>query len=92
MENSARITVHFSGMVQGVGFRYTTMRVARSFQVTGYVKNLADGSVEVVAEGESDELSRFRVSVEKAMDGYISNVREVRTEAAGGFPSFNVQY
>jgi len=89
---TGRITVHFSGMVQGVGFRYTTMRVARSFQVTGYVKNLSDGRVEVVAEGDADELTRFRSSIEKAMDGYISNVEEVRAEAAGGFPSFSVRY
>ncbi len=44
-------TILFSGMVQGVGFRYQTERVARSFDVTGYVRNTHDGHVEVVAEG-----------------------------------------
>ncbi|MDP6360443.1 MAG: acylphosphatase [Planctomycetota bacterium] len=92
MAQTVRLTVHFSGMVQGVGFRYTTARVARTFQVTGYVKNLSDGRVELVAEGESDELSRFRASVEKAMHGYISNVEKTTEEAESGFTGFGVRY
>ena len=53
------ITATFRGTVQGVGFRYTVRQIAAEFAVTGYVKNLPDGTVEMVAEGEIRELKRF---------------------------------
>ncbi len=54
-----RRTVFFSGHVQGVGFRYTARHVAGGFDVTGYVKNLADGRVEAVVEGEPEEVAAY---------------------------------
>ena len=54
-----RRRVHFSGRVQGVGFRFTCQSLARGFDVAGHVRNLADGRVELVAEGESSELDAF---------------------------------
>ena len=44
-----RMQIFFSGTVQGVGFRFTAERLARRFPVTGFVRNLEDGRVEVVA-------------------------------------------
>lgn len=49
----------FSGRVQGVGFRWTTQRLARGLPLTGFVRNLADGRVEVVATGEPLVISRL---------------------------------
>ncbi len=49
----------YTGRVQGVGFRATTKRLASGFHVTGYVRNLPDGAVEVAASGEAIELDRF---------------------------------
>ena len=49
--------VNFFGTVQGVGFRYTTCRTARRYEVTGTVRNLPDGRVECVVEGEATEIS-----------------------------------
>ena len=63
-----RRTVLFAGHVQGVGFRYTVERIARRFRVTGYVRNLRDGRVEVVAEGASEELGRFVAQIEEAIN------------------------
>ena len=51
--------VCFSGYVQGVGFRYTTCRIAGAFDVTGTVRNMPDGSVECVVEGETAEIDAF---------------------------------
>ena len=69
-----RRTVYFTGHVQGVGFRYTACEVARSFSVAGTVKNLPDGRVEMVAEGDTGEVSRFQEAVADAMGGRITDV------------------
>lgn len=66
-----RYTVHFAGRVQGVGFRYTTMRVARDFDVAGAVRNLDDGRVELIAEGQPAQLDRLVEAILNAMAGYV---------------------
>ena len=63
--------VHFSGDVQGVGFRYTACRVAEGYDVTGYVRNLPDGRVECVVEGEKDQVEAFLADLGEHMSGYI---------------------
>src|SRR5471030_2081507 len=55
--NRRRMKVFYSGRVQGVGFRYTARTVAAGFEITGYVRNLPDGRVELVAEGDDSERS-----------------------------------
>ena len=54
-----RIQVFYSGRVQGVGFRYTTKRIADQYVVTGWVRNRCDGRVEIIAEGADSELKKF---------------------------------
>jgi acylphosphatase len=56
----------YSGHVQGVGFRYTTKTVAAGFEVTGTVRNLPDGRVELIAEGARAELEAFRTAISDA--------------------------
>ena len=51
-----RIIIYVYGLVQGVFFRYTTRKVARKLNLTGYVKNMPDGSVYIEAEGPEDKL------------------------------------
>ncbi|MCC6682902.1 MAG: acylphosphatase [Phycisphaeraceae bacterium] len=87
-----RINVQFVGRVQGVGFRYTTVNVARGFKVTGYVRNMLDGSVQCVAEGERDEVRRFIDAVNERMSSYIRNADENAAAATGEFDSFDVRY
>ncbi|MFO1063573.1 MAG: acylphosphatase [Pirellulales bacterium] len=62
-----RLTVYYSGRVQGVGFRARTQRLAAGFRVTGRVCNMTDGRVELIAEGEQEELDRFRVGIADEM-------------------------
>lgn len=66
-----RAEVHFSGRVQGVGFRYATLQVAKEFAVTGEVKNLSDGRVFLVAEGEKAEVDAFLGELQERMSPFI---------------------
>ncbi len=67
-----RRTTYFSGQVQGVGFRYTTQRIAAAFEVSGFVRNLRDGRVELVTEGELDEIDRFHLALSEKMSENIA--------------------
>jgi acylphosphatase len=73
-----RRRVHFSGRVQGVGFRYTCQSLSAGFAVSGYVRNLADGRVELVSEGDPVEIDRFIAAIQAEMGYYI---REIQTES-----------
>src|SRR6266404_9444170 len=53
------IQVFYEGNVQGVGFRYTVRQIAKGFDITGSVRNLRDGRVELLAAGEEDEVRAF---------------------------------
>jgi acylphosphatase len=87
-----RKTVHFSGNVQGVGFRWTTQRIAGGYNVTGYVKNLPDGRVELVVEGESEPVDRMIEEVEQAMGRHIRNTQVDRSQASGQFSRFGIAH
>lgn len=71
---------YVSGTVQGVGFRFFAQRVARSLGLSGYVKNLRDGRVEVYAIGRADQLAALRGELERGPQG--ASVREVFDEEA----------
>ena len=64
-----RVHVFYSGHVQGVGFRYSVQDIAMTMSVTGWVKNLEDRRVEVVAEGKHKALEEF---IDKISKSYIS--------------------
>jgi len=87
-----RRTVYFSGDVQGVGFRYTTRFVASRFDVSGFVRNLHDGRVELVAEGSPGELDRLQHAVCEAMGRHITALDASDAPATGEFDSFRVAF
>ena len=60
-------SVFFSGHVQGVGFRYSVLQVAKEFDVAGFVSNLADGRVQLEAEGNPAEVGAFIDAVQDKM-------------------------
>lgn len=72
----SRLTAYFTGHVQGVGFRYTVLQVARGFVVTGTVANLADGRVQLEGEGERDELEAFLAEVKSSLSSHVSKSEE----------------
>jgi len=87
-----RRTVLFSGRVQGVGFRYTACRIASRFRVTGYVKNLPDGRVELVVESEPPEAARFVEAISDEMGEYVRDAQQQDAEATGEFHRFDVRF
>lgn len=85
-----RRTVYYSGKVQGVGFRFNTESIAAGFTVTGYVRNLPDGRVELVVEGDKAEIDRFQESIEQTMNGLIKSIDAIESPAQGEFLSFRI--
>lgn len=85
-----RVTVFFSGTVQGVGFRYATLNVAQRFAVTGWVRNRSDGRVELLAEGTQEELESFIRNVEEEMDGCITRKERLWDVATGEWNRFGI--
>jgi acylphosphatase len=89
---SHRRTVYYTGHVQGVGFRYTTHSIAQGHAVTGYVRNLPDGRVELVAEGDRHETDAF---LEAILDRLTNHIRDERRDigpATGEFPTFGIRH
>ena len=91
MTGEQRIVV-FSGMVQGVGFRYTACRVAGGFDVTGTVRNLPDGGVECVVEGDAAEIDAFLEAIGQRMNEYIRRRTQHTAPYAGKYAAFTVAY
>ena len=86
-----RTTVFYSGRVQGVGFRYTTQSIARGYRVAGYVCNLPDGRVELVAEGEPAELDAFVAEVRDRFFNHIRDERRDSLPASGEYSGFEIR-
>ena len=82
--------IHFSGRVQGVGFRATAVWIARSHPVVGWVKNLPDGRVALWAEGEEADVHAYLNALRQQMDEYITGVQTQPKQPAGQFHSFDV--
>lgn len=87
-----RRTAYFGGRVQGVGFRYTTVRIAGEFAITGFVQNLDDGRVLVVAEGEPGELDRVFTRLQHELAHNIRQTQVTPGAATGEFDGFGVRY
>jgi acylphosphatase len=84
-------TVFFTGRVQGVGFRYQTLQVAKGFEVSGFVQNLPDGRVQLEAEGGRAEVREFIVAVQERMEGYIRKVEQTEAQRAPHFQGFSIR-
>jgi acylphosphatase len=90
MEMIRRTSV-FSGRVQGVGFRYTTEQIARDFKVTGYVRNMPYGKVELVVEGDEAEIDRLLQTLAERMEGFIKARTDTDMPATGQFKDFSIR-
>lgn len=89
--SAIRYDITFTGRVQGVGFRFTAVRMAGGFDVAGWVRNESDGSVRCVAEGTREELDRFVQAIQQRMAGNISDTKITTADATGEFSGFTIR-
>jgi len=87
-----RRSCYFSGRVQGVGFRYAVQNLALQYNVAGYVRNLPDGRVELVMEGDDQEMEHFVDAVNNKMNGFIKNLDMNVMPATGEFDHFYIRH
>lgn len=89
-----RVARHYrvSGEVQGVGYRFFAQRVAAQHQVVGYVRNLADGRVEVYAEGTPEAVEGFKQDLAAGPQfAHVAQVEEISVEPTGQYPAFRIE-
>ncbi|MCG3125302.1 MAG: Acylphosphatase [Phycisphaerae bacterium] len=87
-----RLRVVFSGRVQGVGFRYTTLDLSRSHAVVGYVRNLPDRTVELEAEGDAAAVEAFVDDICASFRSHIMHVARQPLEPRRQEASFEIAF
>ncbi len=81
------------GLVQGVNFRYFVLRRADELGLTGYARNLRDGSVEVVAEGDLENLDKLLEQLEVGpRSAHVKQVKVEWTEHSGSYRDFDIRF
>jgi len=87
-----RVSVHYRGTVQGVGFRFTCRQFAQQMNVSGWVKNMPDGSVELAVEADEETLIEFLSRVKDRMFEYIFDEQVNWQPYAGEFKQFEIKF
>ena len=87
-----RWQIFFSGRVQGVGFRYTSRQVAQRYDVSGWVKNLPNGSVEMIVEGSSEQLRKYIDDVSDSTHGHVADMQVTKSAATGEFSGMEIRH
>ena len=89
MLTALHITV--TGRVQGVGFRWACRRAAQALRIAGWVRNRADGSVEIVAEGDAKALDAFRAWCREGPPGAVVGQVSADAAAPAGATTFEIR-
>jgi acylphosphatase len=86
-----QIHVIYSGKVQGVGFRFTTVDLAEKMNISGWVSNLSDGTVEIMAEAEEQSLLEFLENLQRIFNRYIREKNIEWLKATDTFQEFRIK-
>jgi len=87
-----RAHIFYSGRVQGVGFRFTVQRAAADLDLRGWVKNLPDGRVEILAEGDRGKITQLCQNLEKHFQGYIKDKNIDFFPAQENYTDFDIAF
>jgi acylphosphatase len=87
-----RRIIHFHGRVQGVGFRYTTRNIVLRYDVSGYVRNLPDGRVQLLMEGCDSEMQQVVDELHRKMSCFIRKIDSDTSPATGEFEQFSIRH
>jgi len=87
-----QIHAYYTGRVQGIGFRFTAENVAQQMGVNGWVKNLRDGRVEIIAEAQEETLRKFLEKLSKDFAQYIQDVEVEWGAPSENFNGFGVEF
>lgn len=87
-----RMHVYYSGRVQGVGFRFTAQAIAADLGLTGWVKNLGDGRVELLCEGRENDLKKALEKIDSQLSGYIRQKAINWMATSGEFNNFEIRF
>ncbi|MCD6594329.1 acylphosphatase [bacterium] len=88
-----RLYIKVFGIVQGVGFRFFVLHKARELNIAGFVRNLADGSVEIDAVGEPDDVEKFLIRVRKGPPiGNVSRIEVSPLEPGNEYLDFEIRF
>jgi acylphosphatase len=84
--------IWFSGRVQGVGFRWTAQRIASRYELTGYVRNLDDGRVEMVAQGELEDIENCIRDIKETFGSYLRDTEIDSQSVLTNYKSFEITF
>ena len=89
-----RIAKHiiFVGRVQGVGFRFTAFHAANRYRLTGMVRNVSDGTVEMLAQGQSGDIDNFITDIKQTFLGYITQTKIQETDLDPRYTEFKITF
>ena len=82
----------FSGRVQGVGFRFTVMNIANRHGLTGYVRNMSDGTVEMWAQGSPEDIEKSIKKIQESFEGYIKQTTTAEGPTDQGCSDFRITF
>ncbi len=86
-----RVTAFLTGRVQGVGMRFSVHDLARRYPIVGFVQNLDDGRVQIVMEGEDEQMESFLSRLREVAPGAIHDINSFRSTASGEFTRFEIR-
>lgn len=86
------VHIYYSGLVQGVGFRYTAERLANSLKLAGWARNLPDGRVEIFCQGSEPDIKTFLRKINDTFREYLKDADMEWGAARAGLDTFDIRF